>query len=349
MDNQLFNFKRRVFLGEDASAFKNREEAQDFVDSINGGSKGPFYVKKIAEDLFQVAYRNGSLKEQYFNDIKSFDRIFVMPGIDADGTADVWMGLEKYSVSRDGKRFSSKIRGINGKIVETKTPKQFYRPEVKEAIIHATTRKLDENIKPWLAAGIIGASSLLGTGYREQPYERSVPRTVTVNAERKDDMPNKNTKILDPKRYVEYLIKQENDPLLTALVKHESGFNPSAIGDLKFKDHAYGILQIRKPALIDVNETFGTDYTERHLVPADPNDKEDIEIAVKNSIDVYRKYLKRYKMDTASNEDKAKLWNGGPVTRKFKTDPDVRKKYQTIARNVERYWKSVKPLIAVKS
>ena len=54
-------------------------------------------------------------------------------------------------------------------------------------------------------------------------------------------------------------------------------------------------------------------------------------------------------MDTASNEDKAKLWNGGPVTRKFKTDPDVRKKYQTIARNVERYWKSVKPLIAVKS
>ena len=78
------------------------------------------------------------------------------------------------------------------------------------------------------------------------------------------------------------------NPILYAITKHESHFDPFAEGDKHLKDHAYGILQIRQPVLTDVNETFGTSYTIDDLVPKSKT-VGDITIAVNNSIDIYTK------------------------------------------------------------
>lgn len=335
-DIEFSQFKEKI-LTESASAFYTKANAQKVVNALNGDKKdGPFYAKEIEEGLYQIAYKTKNLKEQYFKDIQIFDKIFVMPG--EKGCAKVWIGLQQYCVNKgkDGK-LVSKINIEGNKTKRTKTPVQLYRPEVKKAILDATQNQIDEDIKPFLAAGILGASSLFGSGYREQPYEKALMNTKIE----KKDSSQATTKILDPKRYAAYLIQQEGDPLLVALAKHESKNDPSAVGDKNLKDHAYGILQIRKPAVIDVNEKFGTNYVVEDLVPSDPHDRAEIEKAVNASIDIYKKYLARYKMSDASNEAKAKFWNGGPVTKKIATDLLYREKYKTIATNVDKYWKKI--------
>ena len=96
-------------------------------------------------------------------------------------------------------------------------------------------------------------------------------------------------------------------PLIRALITVESRGNDHAIGDRHLTDKAYGCLQIRKPCLDDVNNTFGTKirldevYGNRAL-----------------SVWVCERYLQRYATRKAlgrepTDEDRARIWNGGPT------------------------------------
>ena len=48
-----------------------------------------------------------------------------------------------------------------------------------------------------------------------------------------------------------------------AIAQKESGMNPKAIGDKNLKHKAYGIMQVRKSAMDDVNKLFNKNYTEQ--------------------------------------------------------------------------------------
>ena len=98
-----------------------------------------------------------------------------------------------------------------------------------------------------------------------------------------------------------------DDVFLKTLAEVESKNNPSAIGDLHLKEHAYGLFQMRKPAVLDVNNTFGTKYA--------PKDALNVEKAKDMAI----KYLSILKQRYESNTGKkatpivlAMMWNGGP-------------------------------------
>lgn len=59
--------------------------------------------------------------------------------------------------------------------------------------------------------------------------------------------------------------------VLTAIVYQESGGDPSAIGDKNLTDRAYGLMQVRRPALEDVNKFLRANYTENDLLDARTN------------------------------------------------------------------------------
>lgn len=62
-----------------------------------------------------------------------------------------------------------------------------------------------------------------------------------------------------------------------ATIKHESGFlgltkdNSEIIGDISFKNKAYGVMQVRKPAMLDVNSNLGTNFNENDLLDLQNN------------------------------------------------------------------------------
>lgn len=319
-----------VEIGGGGTAFKKRSEAQIVVDQLNGYSKdGHFYVKKISKDYYQIAYKDKKLNEKYFDKIKIFDRVWVLPG--EGNSAEVWSLGKQWNVSKKDGKLIGKTRGIDNKVKVEPLPKSILRPNVKKAISSAISESLDEDIKPYLAAGLLGTSAVFSGLNTDPPSHYITRRTFprTMNKEK-----NKGMQLGNIKKYVEHVIRLERDPILLAIAKQESGLNPSAIGDKHLKNHAYGILQIRKPALIDVNETFKTNYTEEDLIPTNPKDKDEVDKAIKNSIDVYRKYLQRYRMSKKSAEEISKFWNGGPSYNKI-TKP------QYIS-NINNYWKAVK-------
>ena len=73
-----------------------------------------------------------------------------------------------------------------------------------------------------------------------------------------------------------YKIDLTLNQVLTTIYK-ESGLqslskdNSEIIGDLSFKYKAYGIMQVRKPALIDVNNYFNTNFSENDLKDLEVN------------------------------------------------------------------------------
>lgn len=92
--------------------------------------------------------------------------------------------------------------------------------------------------------------------------------------------------------------------LFTILCTVESTNNPKAIGD---DGKAYGIVQIHKVCVQDVNQRFKTEYKLQDAL--------DIE----KSRDVFKKYLiiwgKEYEEKTGCKinlETLARIWNGGP-------------------------------------
>lgn len=96
------------------------------------------------------------------------------------------------------------------------------------------------------------------------------------------------------------------DRLTQALIQVESRGNDHAVGDKHLADKAYGVLQIRKPCLDDVNSRYGTKHS-----PQDMLGNRSL------SVWVCQKYLEMYATPkrlgrVPTDEDKARIWNGGP-------------------------------------
>jgi len=94
------------------------------------------------------------------------------------------------------------------------------------------------------------------------------------------------------------------ETLLDVLQDVESNNNPTAIGD---NGNAYGILQIWKTVIADVNRIYNTSYV--HKDAFDPQ----------KARDIARKYLGYYGKVYSNNEKQnpdyetlARIWNGGP-------------------------------------
>lgn len=86
---------------------------------------------------------------------------------------------------------------------------------------------------------------------------------------------------------------------------HPDG-NDNAEGDKGLINHAYGCLQIRKGAVTDVNQVWGTSYQPQDFLNNRPL-----------SIKALETYWNRYATEKrigrpVTNEDRARIWNGGP-------------------------------------
>lgn len=95
--------------------------------------------------------------------------------------------------------------------------------------------------------------------------------------------------------------------LVDALIQVESGGNDYAVGDKNLTNHAYGCLQIRKPVCIDVNNALGTSYKPEDMLGNRTLSKT-----------VYTAYMDLYATAKAigravTDEDRARIWNGGPT------------------------------------
>ena len=117
--------------------------------------------------------------------------------------------------------------------------------------------------------------------------------------------------------------------LILALAMVESNLNPLAIGD---GGQAWGILQIHKCVVEDVNNFYGTNYKSE--------DRWDPEKSYKICELYLNHWGKRYQDKTGyppNAEAYAKIWNGGPNGWK-KTGEDGKK--------LDRYWAKVQTKIA---
>lgn len=105
---------------------------------------------------------------------------------------------------------------------------------------------------------------------------------------------------------------QPRDELVTALIKKESSNkdhpdgNDQAVGDRHLKQKAYGCLQIRQPAVDDVNRRYNTNYRAEDCL----GDRA-------LSIRICRLYIDMWATERRigrepTDEDKARIWNGGP-------------------------------------
>lgn len=96
-----------------------------------------------------------------------------------------------------------------------------------------------------------------------------------------------------------------NSRFVRAIARKESNFNVRAVGDRGLRHQAYGIMQVRKPAMDDVNDTFGTNYTEEDLMNFDPNAIAEVGVGY---LAVARD---RYGADGYA--EMAAMYNGGPA------------------------------------
>lgn len=105
----------------------------------------------------------------------------------------------------------------------------------------------------------------------------------------------------------------ELDKLIYDLAFKESSFNPFAMGDLKKKFKAFGILQIRQPMLDEYNRITGKKMKESDVFPKSKS-KEDVLKAIENSILICKTYLKHHgkKIQDVGVKELAGMWNGGP-------------------------------------
>ena len=113
--------------------------------------------------------------------------------------------------------------------------------------------------------------------------------------------------------------------LIRRIIAVESSGNSHSIGDTKLKNRAYGILQIRKPCLDDVNRANGTSYKPSDMLG-------NIEL----SIWLFEQYMKLYATEKrigrpATDEDMARIWCSGPLG--FKKEASL------------KYWNKVKNVV----
>lgn len=116
------------------------------------------------------------------------------------------------------------------------------------------------------------------------------------------------------------------DSLIDALIKVESKGNDYAVGDVNLPDKAYGCLQVRKPCIDDVNAANGTNYRAESMLGNRAL-----------SVWAFNRYMDLYATaqnlgHVATNEDRARIWNGGPNGWK--------------SPSTEGYWQAVSKLLA---
>lgn len=112
--------------------------------------------------------------------------------------------------------------------------------------------------------------------------------------------------------------------LIGALIYAESLYSgyEEAVGDKCLKNKAYGCLQIRKPCVDDVNKACGTKYK-----------AEDCLGNRELSFWIFERYMELYATKARigrdpTDQDRARIWNGGPNGWKKKSTLE--------------YWKKVK-------
>lgn len=90
----------------------------------------------------------------------------------------------------------------------------------------------------------------------------------------------------------------------------ESEYNVDALGDFRegIGYTAFGVLQIRKIAIDDVNRVYGTDYTIQDAFSEACSD-EIFELYINHWTDKLEKREGR----KATTEDVVRIWNGGPL------------------------------------
>ncbi len=97
-----------------------------------------------------------------------------------------------------------------------------------------------------------------------------------------------------------------NDELLQAQILVESNGDDKAIGDKHLRNRAFGCLGIRQPAVDDYNRVHKTAHRAEECL-------DNRELSVK----IYTFYIHNYATSrrlgrTPTDEDKARIWNGGP-------------------------------------
>lgn len=91
------------------------------------------------------------------------------------------------------------------------------------------------------------------------------------------------------------------------LAEIESKNNPSAIGDKHLRNHAYGLYQMRKPAIQDVNKFYKCNYTEKDCL----NPKIAKIMAAKYLVLLKNNYERNNPTKKVTPYVLSRLWNGG--------------------------------------
>lgn len=121
--------------------------------------------------------------------------------------------------------------------------------------------------------------------------------------------------------------------LLEAIIQVESNGNDNAIGDQNLTNHAYGCLQIRQGVCDDVNSHFDTNFKAQDCLGSRST-----------SLAIWEKYWKVYSL-FFTDEEKAKVWNGGPGWKKIYFKPNKTEKELNYCKNLDIYWNKVKALL----
>ena len=125
-------------------------------------------------------------------------------------------------------------------------------------------------------------------------------------------------------------LMSKNTQFINAIAFKESSNRAKVVGDKHLRNKAYGLMQIRKPCLNDVNRVYGTSYTRQDCLNP------------KTSKIIFSKYIsywgKRYYINNKripSYQTLARIWNGGPKGYKKNSS--------------KKYWKSVSKIMNGKS
>jgi hypothetical protein len=116
-----------------------------------------------------------------------------------------------------------------------------------------------------------------------------------------------------------------SEVLTQAIALQESRNNDRAVGDKHLSNHAYGAFQVRQPCIDDVNAKFGTHHKAEDCL----DNRELSEWVFREYINIYA--TKKHLGHAPTEEDCARIWNGGPNG--FKRSTTI------------QYWHSVQKLI----
>ncbi len=100
--------------------------------------------------------------------------------------------------------------------------------------------------------------------------------------------------------------EEPSQKLVDWLIQIESGGKLNAIGDKKFTNKAYGPLQVRQTVCDDVNRRFKTQYRAEECLG-------NLDLSVR----IFKLYMQMWASKERlgripTDEDIARIWNGGP-------------------------------------